>query len=195
MVGANIGDQRVAFSDVMKLLHPRRRGVPGARPARSNGRTGRTVVVEEVSVNTSKVATLLMRTLVSGFSRLRAARRYQGRRAQERTYPEPRQVCREPGARAATNVVLRDLNLGMPLSDGRRLEVIAIGGTVSAACRWPLVATVLALTPSPASLCGRQQAASAGAPTRCFNAVRRLIAGQLRAVAARALGQHWREAN
>ena len=36
-------------------------------------------------------------------------------------------VCREAGARVATNVFLRDLNLGMPLSDGRRLEVVANG--------------------------------------------------------------------
>ena len=36
-------------------------------------------------------------------------------------------VCREAGARVATNVFLRDLNLGMPLSDRRRLEVVANG--------------------------------------------------------------------
>ena len=34
--------------------------------------------------------------------------------------------CREAGARA-TNVFLRDLNLGMPLSDGRRLEIVVNG--------------------------------------------------------------------
>ena len=36
-------------------------------------------------------------------------------------------VCREAGARVATNVFLRDLNLGLPLTDGRRLEVVAHG--------------------------------------------------------------------
>ena len=34
-------------------------------------------------------------------------------------------VCYEAGARVATNVALRDLNLGVPVSDGRRLEVVA----------------------------------------------------------------------
>ena len=33
-------------------------------------------------------------------------------------------ICREAGARVATNVFLRDLNLGLPLTDGRRLEVV-----------------------------------------------------------------------
>ena len=36
-------------------------------------------------------------------------------------------ICREAGARVATNVFLRDLNLGLPLTDGRRLEVVAHG--------------------------------------------------------------------
>ena len=36
-------------------------------------------------------------------------------------------ICREAGARVATNVCLRDLNLGLPLTDGRRLEVVAHG--------------------------------------------------------------------
>ena len=36
-------------------------------------------------------------------------------------------VCYEVGARVATNVALRDLNLGVPVSDGRRLEVVANG--------------------------------------------------------------------
>ena len=36
-------------------------------------------------------------------------------------------VCYEAGARVATNVALRDLNLGVPVSDGRRLEVVANG--------------------------------------------------------------------
>ena len=35
-------------------------------------------------------------------------------------------ICREAGARVATNVFLRDLNLGL-LTDGRRLEVVAHG--------------------------------------------------------------------
>ena len=39
-------------------------------------------------------------------------------------------VCREAGARVATNVFLRDLNLGLPLTDGRRLEVVANGPPV-----------------------------------------------------------------
>lgn len=36
-------------------------------------------------------------------------------------------ICREAGARVATNVFLRDLNIGTPLTDGRRLEVVANG--------------------------------------------------------------------
>ena len=36
-------------------------------------------------------------------------------------------ICREAGARVATNVFLRDSNLGLPLTDGRRLEVVAHG--------------------------------------------------------------------
>ena len=36
-------------------------------------------------------------------------------------------IGREAGARVATNVFLRDLNLGLPLTDGRRLEVVAHG--------------------------------------------------------------------
>ena len=36
-------------------------------------------------------------------------------------------ACYEAGARVATNVALRDLNLGVPISDGRRLEVVANG--------------------------------------------------------------------
>ena len=36
-------------------------------------------------------------------------------------------VCREAGARVATNVFLRDLNLDVPTEDGRRIEVVANG--------------------------------------------------------------------
>ena len=36
-------------------------------------------------------------------------------------------ICREAGARVATNVLLRDLNIGTPVTDGRRLEVVANG--------------------------------------------------------------------
>ena len=41
--------------------------------------------------------------------------------------PAPWSIFREAGARVATNVFLRDLNLGLPLTDGRRLEVVAHG--------------------------------------------------------------------
>ena len=34
-------------------------------------------------------------------------------------------ICREAGARVATNVSLRDLNLDLPAADGRRIEVVA----------------------------------------------------------------------
>ena len=34
-------------------------------------------------------------------------------------------ICREAGARVATNVSLRDLNLDIPAADGRRIEVVA----------------------------------------------------------------------
>ena len=34
-------------------------------------------------------------------------------------------ICREAGARVATNVFLRDLNIPSPPADGRRLEVVA----------------------------------------------------------------------
>ena len=36
-------------------------------------------------------------------------------------------VCREAGARVSENVFLRDLNLDVPVADGRRLEVVASG--------------------------------------------------------------------
>ena len=36
-------------------------------------------------------------------------------------------VCREAGARVATNVLLRDMNVDVPLTDGRRIEVLANG--------------------------------------------------------------------
>ena len=36
-------------------------------------------------------------------------------------------ICREAGARVATHVALRDLNLDVPASDGRRKEVVANG--------------------------------------------------------------------
>ena len=36
-------------------------------------------------------------------------------------------ICREAGARVATNIFLHDLNLGLPLTNGRRLEVVAHG--------------------------------------------------------------------
>ena len=36
-------------------------------------------------------------------------------------------VCREAGARVATNVLLRDMNVDVPLADGRRIEVLAKG--------------------------------------------------------------------
>ena len=36
-------------------------------------------------------------------------------------------ICREAGGRVATNVMLRDLNLGAALTDARRLEVVAHG--------------------------------------------------------------------
>ena len=37
------------------------------------------------------------------------------------------QVCREAGARVASNVMLRDRNLDVPLADARRIEVLANG--------------------------------------------------------------------
>ena len=88
---------------------------------------------------------------------------------------------REAGARVATNVFLRDLNLGMPLSDVRRLEVVANGlpgfGSVQVAVDATLVSPVRRdgtndpmPTPSPASPCGRQRTTSAGAPTRSSGA-------------------------
>ena len=36
-------------------------------------------------------------------------------------------VCREAGARVATNVLLRDMNIDVPPADGRRAEVLANG--------------------------------------------------------------------
>ena len=36
-------------------------------------------------------------------------------------------ICREAGARVATSVALRDLNLDVPATDGRRIEVVANG--------------------------------------------------------------------
>ena len=36
-------------------------------------------------------------------------------------------VCREAGARVATNVLLRDMNVDVPLANGRRIEVLANG--------------------------------------------------------------------
>ena len=36
-------------------------------------------------------------------------------------------ICREAGARVATSVALRDLNLDAPATDGRRIEVVANG--------------------------------------------------------------------
>ena len=35
-------------------------------------------------------------------------------------------ICREAGARVATSVALRDLNLDVPATDGRRIEVVAV---------------------------------------------------------------------
>jgi len=35
------------------------------------------------------------------------------------------QICREAGGRVATDVFLRELNLGLPITDARRLEVVA----------------------------------------------------------------------
>ena len=37
------------------------------------------------------------------------------------------QICREAGGRVATDVFLRELNLGLPITDARRLEVVANG--------------------------------------------------------------------
>ena len=36
-------------------------------------------------------------------------------------------ICKEAGARVATNVALRDLNLDVPAADGRRIEIVANG--------------------------------------------------------------------
>ena len=36
-------------------------------------------------------------------------------------------ICREAGARVATSVALRDLNLDVPATDGRKMEVVANG--------------------------------------------------------------------
>ena len=36
-------------------------------------------------------------------------------------------MCLEAGARVATNVLLRDVNVGLPLADSRRIEVLANG--------------------------------------------------------------------
>ena len=36
-------------------------------------------------------------------------------------------ICREGGARVATNVLLRDMNVDVPLADSRRIEVLANG--------------------------------------------------------------------
>ena len=47
------------------------------------------------------------------------------------TLPPPERaaarVCREAGARVASNVLLRDMNSGLPLADCRRVEVLANG--------------------------------------------------------------------
>ena len=39
-------------------------------------------------------------------------------------------VCREAGARVASNVFLRDMNVDVPLADGRRIEVLAVDTTL-----------------------------------------------------------------
>ena len=85
-------------------------------------------------------------------------------------------VCRE-GACITTNVFLRDLNLGMPLSDERGLEVVAnwlptLGGAQVAVDATFVSPVRRDGTPSPASPCRRQQAASAGAPARSSRARR-----------------------
>ena len=36
-------------------------------------------------------------------------------------------MCREAGARVATNVFLQDMNMGLPLADSRRIEALANG--------------------------------------------------------------------
>ena len=46
-------------------------------------------------------------------------------------------VCREAGARVATNVFLRDMNVDVPLADGRRIEVLANGLPCGRAPRRP----------------------------------------------------------
>ena len=37
------------------------------------------------------------------------------------------QICREGGARVAANIILRDMNVDVPLADSRRIEMLANG--------------------------------------------------------------------
>ena len=41
--------------------------------------------------------------------------------------PAAARICREAGARVTTHVLMRDLDLGVPVADTRRLEVVADG--------------------------------------------------------------------
>ena len=55
-------------------------------------------------------------------------------------------ICREGGARVTTNRMIRDMDLGVPITDGRRVEVVADGlplfGGVQLAIDTTLVSTL-----------------------------------------------------
>ena len=60
------------------------------------------------------------------------------------------QICREAGGRVATDVFLRDLNLGLPITDARRLEVVANGLPSFHGAQVAVDVTLASATPAPA---------------------------------------------
>jgi hypothetical protein len=62
-------------------------------------------------------------------------------------------ICREAGARVSTNVMLRDLNLHLPPTDNRRLEVVANGLPLWQGVQLAVDTTLV----SPVSRAGRPQ--------------------------------------
>ena len=75
-------------------------------------------------------------------------------------------VCREAGGRVATNVFLRDLNIGAALTDGRRLEVVAHGLPAYAGAQVAVDVTLV----SPLTGAGAPQPHADASPGACLRA-------------------------
>ena len=66
-----------------------------------------------------------------------------GAQGSSRWKAQPGRICREAGGRATSNVLSRDLDLPVPATDGRRLEVVVDGLPLSGGCQLAVDTTLV----------------------------------------------------